>query len=129
MRNKIVLVDIKKLKSHEETDPTNLKEVIHRIKKDGYLKNPVVVEDKHNIILDGHHRVAALKKLGVKFVPSFLISYDKVRVFLRRNLNVSDIKREVIKRGISKNLFPSKTTRHLIKDRPRNINITLNSLI
>lgn len=129
MKNKITLVNIKKLKAHEKTDSNHLKEIILKIKNDGFLKNPVVVEDKHFVILDGHHRVAALKKLMIRLIPTYLIPYDTVRVFLRRSLDVKNIKKEVVIRGLKNKPFPSKTTRHLIKNRPRNINISLNSLI
>ncbi len=129
MNKKIVLVDLKKLRSHEEIDPQHLEEIYMRIENDGFLKNPVVVERQNFVILDGHHRVAAFKKMKLKSIPAYMISYSQARVFLRRKLDIKDIKREVVKRGISKKLFPSKTTRHLIKNRPRNINISLNSLL
>lgn len=131
MRNRIVLLNIDKLKAHEAVDKKRLIDLLAKIKNDRYLKNPVVVEDKHFIIIDGHHRVAALKKIGAKKIPSYLINYQNknIRVFLRRsNLIVKNIKEAVIKLGLSNNTFPYKTTRHYIKNRPRNIKIKLNKL-
>jgi ParB-like chromosome segregation protein Spo0J len=131
MKNKIVLIDINKLRHHEEIDQQHLLEIIFQVKEDGFLKNPVVVDQKNFIILDGHHRVAALKQIGANKVPSFLVDYQNndIRVFLRRKLKLTEpIKQVVIKNSLSNILFPSKTTRHLIKNRPRNINIKISKL-
>ena len=131
MKNKINLIDINKLKCHEEINQQHLTEIIYQVKKAGFIRNPVVVDLKNFIILDGHHRVAALKQLGVNKVPVFLVNYqDKdVRVFLRRKLKLTgSIKQAVIKNSLNNILFPSKTTRHLIKNRPRNINFKISHL-
>jgi len=131
MKNKISLININKLKNHEMVCLKRLKRVKDNLLVKGYIKNPVVVDRKNNIILDGHHRVAALKQLCVNKVPAFLVNYqDKnVRVFLRRKLKLAgSIKQTVIKNSLSNVLFPSKTTRHLIKNRPRNINFKISKL-
>lgn len=131
MIRKIYLLDIKNLKNHEMISIKRLKQVKDDLLAKGYIKNPVVVEKENHIILDGHHRVAALKQLGVNEVPAFLVNYqDKnVRVFLRRKLKLAGpIKQAVIKNSLSNILFPSKTTRHLIKNRPKNINIKISKL-
>ncbi|MDO9028645.1 MAG: ParB N-terminal domain-containing protein [Candidatus Roizmanbacteria bacterium] len=131
MKRKIYLLDIKNLKNHEMISIERLKQVKDDLLTKGYIKNPVVVEKENHIILDGHHRVAALKQLGAIKVPTFLVNYqDKdVRVFLRRKLKLAGpIKQSVIKNSLSNILFPSKTTKHLIKNRPRNINIKISNL-
>ena len=131
MNNKITLIDINKLKRHEEINQRHLLEIFFRLKKDGLLKHPVVVDKKNFIILDGHHRVAALKQLGVNKIPSFLVNYqDKnIRVVLRRKeFFFEDIKQAVIDYCLKGKIFPSKTTKHLIKNRPRNINYKISKL-
>ena len=113
-------------------DKKRLSFLLERIKKDKYLKNPVVVEDKHLIILDGHHRVKALKHLRAKKIPAFLVNYknDDIRVFLRKKLLLTKlIKNIVIENSLNSKLFTSKTTRHLIRNRPRNINVKINQLL
>lgn len=130
MKNKIILIGINKLKSHEEVNKNHLDKLFIKIQGDDYLKNPVVVEDKHFVILDGHHRVTVLKKLKAKKIPCQIVNYQTVRVYLRRkNYQIKDIRSKVIERAISKNLFPYKTTRHFIKDRVRNINFHLEKLL
>lgn len=131
MKKGVYLVEINKLRPHEKTDGQRLECLISQLLKDGCLKNPVVVENNHFIILDGHHRVAALKKLGAEKIPVYLVNYqDKnIRVYLRRKeLLQSLIKGTVVKRVKEGRLLPSKTTRHLIKNRPKSLNIPLGKL-
>jgi hypothetical protein len=130
MRKRVTVLDIGLLKNHEEVNHKYLKDFTLKIRKDGCIKNPVVVENKHFIILDGHHRVAALKILKANKVPVILVTYQSknVRVFLRRDLGIKNIKKAVISCVLAKKMFPEKTTRHFIKHRPRNINVKLESL-
>jgi ParB-like chromosome segregation protein Spo0J len=82
-------------------------------------------------VLDGHHRLNALKKLGYKKIPVFLVNYRSkdIRVYLRRkNIFMDLLKKMVIKSGKEKRLFPDKTTRHLLKYRPKNIKVDLKML-
>ena len=98
----------------------------------GYLKNPVIVDRDNFIILDGHHRVAALKQLGANKIPAYLVDYQNknIRVTLRRHeFKFLNIKQSVIDYCLSGKIFSSKTTRHLIKNRPRNINYELKKLL
>lgn len=131
MKDKVVLVDIDKLKIHEAVDKKKVEGLERQIKKDGFLKNPVVADKKTLVVLDGHHRLAALKKMGAKKIPVFLVDYksNKVRVYLRRKkLMIKIIKEKVIEMGLSNRVFPFKTTRHLLSFRPRNINIKIKKL-
>jgi len=132
MIRKIYLLDIKKLKNHEMISIKRLKQVKDDLLIKGYVKNPVVVERKNNIILDGHHRVAALKQMGASKIPAFLVDYQdkKIKVTLRRKEFVfTDIKQAVIDYCLKGKIFPSKTTKHLIKNRPKNINVKINQLL
>jgi len=131
MKRNITLIKINKLKSHEAIEPKRLSKLVKRIKRDGYLRDPIVVDRKSLVILDGHHRLYALKVLGCKKVPVYLIDYksNNVRVYLRRKeLIMNLIKKAVITKGKEGKPFPYKTTRHLLKYRPREINIDLKKL-
>jgi len=131
MKNKVVLIEINKLKSHEAIEQKHLAKLIGRIKKDGRLKNPIVVDRTSFVILDGHHRLEVLKVLGCKKIPAFLVDYKSkdVHVYLRRKgLIMKLIKEAVIERGKNGKPFPYKTTRHLLKYRPERINIDLREL-
>ena len=59
-----VLVELSKLKEHEEVDPYHYKEVKEEVISDGFIRDPVIVDKSSNVILDGHHRFNVLKSLG-----------------------------------------------------------------
>jgi ParB-like chromosome segregation protein Spo0J len=128
---RIILIEINKLKPHEAVNSQHLRKLVSEIKKEGKLKNPVVVDKKSLVVLDGHHRLEALKILGCRKIPVFLVNYKskEIRVYLRRKeLLMKLIKEAVISRGKNGKLFPYKTTRHLLKKRPKGINVDLKEL-
>jgi hypothetical protein len=117
--------------NHEKTNLKRLKKVKNELISKGYIKNPIIVDKTYKIILDGHHRVAALKEIGAKMIPVYFVDYKskKIKVFLRRKYLLSKILKEVvINYCLTGKIFPSKTTRHFIKNKPKNFKIYLNSL-
>ena len=79
---KISIVDIDRLHHHEELVPGFLSQLAQEIERDGYLKHPVIVDERTLVVLDGTHRVEALKTLGCKRVVVCLIDYEDPRVSL-----------------------------------------------
>ncbi|TSC53684.1 MAG: transcriptional regulator [Microgenomates group bacterium LiPW_16] len=131
MKNGVVLLDIDKLKCHEEVVGNHVEELRGRIRRDGCLKRPIVVTKNSLVILDGHHRFQALKRMGITKIPAQLVDYKngEVRVYLRRKeLLIQLIKEAILKRVEEGKLFPPKTTRHLIKNRAGVINFSLEKL-
>jgi len=76
-------VNIERLKPHEQTDPYRLREIIRQLTRDGYQKDPIIVDDKHLIILDGHHRVSALKTLGYSKILAHKVNYGDENIVLK----------------------------------------------
>lgn len=109
----IQLLPLCELRPHEEHDYDSAVQLSRKIAMDGYLSRPVVVEERTMILLDGHHRVAALTLLGCKFVPSVVLSYDDPRICLdgwRADIAVD--RAMVLAAGSRGFLLPWKTTRH-----------------
>lgn len=114
------LVPVRKMCALEFVFPHHLKNMTKMIYKDGIMKLPLIVEREHNIVLDGSHRHVFLAMEGFKFAPVRYVDYDDphIRVgthLMHRHLvdgpvNIS--KEEVIRRGITGDLFPPRTTRH-----------------
>jgi len=76
------------------------------------------VADRYFVILDGHHRFEALRLLGCRRVPAYVIDYfsDIVDLTLWPDATVKEVtKEEVIRRGLAGELFPPKTTRHILR--------------
>jgi len=92
----------------------------------GYIKNPVIVDKEHRIILDGHHRVLALRALGYKKIPAILVNYrDNKILVISRKKRIKISKQIIIDKVLQNKVFPCKTSKHFIPHRLKNINIPL----
>lgn len=129
MRQGVVLLPLAKLRAHEQVSPQRLGLVSRLIKAKGMILNPIIVDKKTRVILDGHHRAASLKKLGYRLVPAMEVDYcsDEIRVYSRRN-SIKVFKEKVILMALKREVFPQKTTRHLVSNRIRGVKVKLNQL-
>lgn len=68
--NDLQLVPLERLILHEAHDPDRLRSLRDRIEQEGAQRNPVMVApyEKDYLVLDGAHRVQALKELGLRLV-------------------------------------------------------------
>jgi len=73
---KITLVETSSLHIHEEIIPRILEQLVEKIKSDNVWTDPVIVDEKTMVVLDGMHRVAAAERLGFKYIPACLVDYD-----------------------------------------------------
>lgn len=64
IHQRIVLIDIDELLSHEEVVRPQIDWLKDNLEKLNYFFRPILVVKNENVILDGHHRVFALKELG-----------------------------------------------------------------
>ena len=127
-----MLVDIRKLTCHEKVDKNRLYKLQKEIEARQAIYKPIIVDRRSYVILDGHHRYTVLKQLGARKVPVYFVDYlsPNVKVYLRRkNLQMRILKEAVIAMAKVKRVFPSKTTRHVIVDRPRSKLITIQTLL
>jgi len=104
-----------KLLGHEEIVEEYLEELKNVIEHDGVLKNPIVVDENTNIIIDGHHRFEALKKLGCSKIPAYFIDYESPMIRIETWNNTEPVTKDlVIKSALIGKKFPAKTTKHMI---------------
>ena len=103
------------LRPHEEIRREHYEHLLAAIKKNKFVV-PIIIDSKHKVILDGHHRYNALKALNFKEIPAIAVDYfgKDVKLFQRRKAYPVS-KELVISRALSGRLFPPKTTRHIIK--------------
>ena len=125
---RFAVVELSRLHGHERIRPALLKELTEQIRRDGSLKKPILVADRDFVILDGHHRAEAVRSLGCTKIPVYLVDYesDLVNLSTWPEAAVTVVsKKEVIRRGLTKDLFPPKTTRHTVSlplpERPTNL--------
>jgi ParB-like chromosome segregation protein Spo0J len=113
---RICLVNISSLRPHERIDASRLRSLKNEIFSDGFLKKPIVVDEKTNVIIDGHHRVEVLHLLGCIKIPVCYVEYMDNKIGLRSNIRDIEItKDKVIEAALNKNLFDPKSTWHYIR--------------
>jgi L-serine kinase (ADP) len=110
------LVPLRQLKAHEEIDEDNVVELVAELRRSGVFADPIWVARDSLVILNGHHRVEALRRMGAERAPAWILEYDTDLVSLepwRPGLPIT--KAEVVRRGLGGHLFPPKTTRHRLR--------------
>ena len=132
-----MITSINFLKPLEKVFLYHLKNLSKMILSKGIVQTPIIADKKHGIVLDGSHRYIFFLMNGFKEVPVKFVDYhdEHIRVgsrlihryLIEEKMNIS--KEEVIKRGLSGNLFPPRTTRHFFPFRKNErINLSLDSL-
>lgn len=104
------------LRPHEQIIGSRIEELVSEITTDGVLKQPVIVDKTSLVILDGHHRVTVLGKLGCIFIPAYLVDYhdEDIQVKSWRDPVQSKVTKEsVLVAGLTGHLLPPKTSRHI----------------
>ena len=126
------LLEIDKLSAHEEINPGRLDEIIKQMERENLVDYPRLVENQYNIILDGHHRYYALKKMNADYVPVDRVDYFSdglVKLKPRPNCPLEKLTKEsVVKMGKSDEVFPPKSTRHILTRPEKIVNIKLDCL-
>jgi len=111
----ICLVDLAALKEHEEIRPDYLEQLKNEILSDGILKMPIAVDKTTYIILDGHHRLHALKKIGCKRIPVILFDYQSPEIEVIPHRDGETVTKEmVIQTALAGRRMPPKTSKHMI---------------
>lgn len=114
-KDEVVFFKIEELKEHEEIRPDYLEALKNEILADGILKMPICIDKKTCIILDGHHRLQALKKIGCKKIPVVMVDYQSpaIKVIPWREGEMIT-KEKIIDTALSGKRMPSKTSKHMI---------------
>lgn len=108
-------VSLELLREHEQTEGERLRQIREEIQREGKLRHPILVDKRSGVILDGHHRFRAYRELGFHTIPCVLVDYRSDVVSVRsRRPEIVVSKDEVIRRALSGELFPPKTTQHIL---------------
>lgn len=113
----VQLIPRQELLPSEEVVPERVAEVISAIADCGFWTDPIRIERSTNVVMDGHHRLAAAERLSLSWIPCAEYTYDEVDVRSRRegyDVNAASIR----ERALSRAPYPSKTTKHLFPDAP-----------
>lgn len=70
---RLSVVPIGEIKPHERTIPSLLSSITSNIRKTGYQRDPVLIDERSHLALDGMHRLKSLKQLGARYVACALL--------------------------------------------------------
>jgi cytidyltransferase-like protein len=134
---KFELEKLSNLKPLEKVLPNHLANIEQMILKDGIMLKPIIIDNKHNIVLDGSHRYAFLLKFGYKKAPVIKVDYSDESIFVgnylkHRYLIDKDLKlnkSEIVKAALNEKLLDARTTRHFFPFRKINYPVKLSKLV
>jgi hypothetical protein len=72
----ISLVDIDTLNPHEEVVESSVESLADAMQAQGIVRDPLIVDQRERVILDGTHRYRSLDFLKCRFAPCCLVDYD-----------------------------------------------------
>ncbi len=81
---KMMVVELSKVKIHEEIVPKILEDLIKSVGTLKVLKDPIIVDEESLTVLDGMHRVASLKALNARFAPACAVDYKNPSIKVYR---------------------------------------------
>ncbi|MHB8584374.1 MAG: ParB N-terminal domain-containing protein [Thermoplasmatota archaeon] len=124
------LVEVGSLLPHEEVVESRVELLVTTIERDGVVRVPVVADAKTHVILDGHHRYEALRRLGARRVPVALVDYRDTRIHVEswRTNETPPTKDQVIAHAKARKLYAPKTTRHPLLNAFREWPVSLDQL-
>ncbi len=107
---------LERIRIHEQCNPEKVEELAAKIRQSGVCRDPLWVDRDTGVLLDGHHRFAALRRLGAVQVPVWAFEYSDDAVITLERWNPGPVipKSEVVRRAREGRPFPPKTTRHVL---------------
>ncbi len=114
----VKLVPVNWLKPHEEIKVKPRDKLLDMTNRWGGFTKPILVDTHTGALLDGHHRLSVAKELGLKLIPAICLDYlnsELISLELWPNANIESIdKTEVIEMCLGNELYPPKTTKHVV---------------
>lgn len=112
------LVPLERLLAHEELEPDKPDRVVDDIRRRRIVEEPLLVASGDFVVLNGHHRLAALRTLHARRAPCWLVDYERTDVHLQpwpsSQVTPLPTKSEVVRRAREGRLYPPKTTYHTL---------------
>ncbi len=107
------LIPARWLVRHEQVDDEHVDRLAARIEAEGALFKPIVADEGSFVVLDGHHRFAALVRLGCRLAPCHLVDYNDPAIQVEHWENGAPMSKiDLVSNALNDQLYPSKTSRH-----------------
>lgn len=105
------MVDPAALRHIEGWSVRRVKWLREKILAEGRWTKPLALDDTHNLVLDGQHRLEVALELGLKRIPAVRFAYAEVTVWSLRP-KYSFTWEGVVGRVIAGEPYPYKTVKH-----------------
>lgn len=108
------LIDPKLIHPHEKVIDEKTSLLINYLKtfNESIVVSSILCCSKSMVIIDGHHRFFALKKLGFKKIPVTKLDYFSSDI--KTNFEDKYAKKEIIDCGLNKEFMDPKSTNHIV---------------
>ncbi len=107
----VFLADVAPLRHIEGFSDERVDWLAEKITKEGLWTKPIAIDDEHNLVLDGQHRLQVARRLGLSKIPALSYPYADIEVFsLRPEIQLDW--QSVVQRSLANNPYPYKTVKH-----------------
>ena len=118
LTGKYKLMSLNSLLPHEEVETNSLSTLEDKIKSDQIFTTPIIVDKKSRLIIDGHHRFHAIKRLGLSKILAFEVNYFNQKIIAKKdNENGTIISKKWLIRTAKTKLLPKKSTYHEVMNK------------
>jgi hypothetical protein len=76
---KLEVLPVDELRTHEEIVPELLAKLVNDMGSSSF-KDPIIADAKTRVVLDGMHRVAASRELGLRYLPVCSVDYNDPKI-------------------------------------------------
>lgn len=112
---KIEMVDPRSLRHIEGFSKRRALWLREKIVSEGSWNKPIAIDDQHNLVLDGQHRMEVALALGLERVPAVKFSYAAVEIWSLRP-KYTFTWQDVVARALAGDIYPYKTVKHRFPD-------------
>lgn len=81
---RLSVVPIGEIRPHERTIPSLLESIMRNMRRTGYQRDPILMDEKTGLALDGMHRLKSLELLGAKYVVCALFNASNRSIKVER---------------------------------------------
>jgi len=77
---RLEVLPVDELHIHEEIVPELLERLLNDMRSSSFFKDPIIADAKTRVVLDGMHRVAASRELGLRYLPVCSVNYGDPKI-------------------------------------------------
>lgn len=88
---RFILRPVESLLPHEEIIHVQVEKLMQQIKRDGIQRDPIIIDGESGVVLDGMHRLAAFRALGLEHAVCYAVDYSSKSVELHRWVRVISV--------------------------------------